>query len=102
MPAEWSGGSSATVIMAASGYPDAAERGIPVAIPAALPEGVTVFHAATAATENGLASSGGRVLAVNAVAGTLDAALEGAYRAVDMVGFPGAVYRRDIGRRVRR
>jgi phosphoribosylamine--glycine ligase len=63
---------------------------------------VSVFHAGTALDPDGrLVSSGGRVLAVTAVGETLDSALERAYGTVDAVSFPGAQFRRDIGRRTR-
>lgn len=61
--------------------------------------GLHVFHAGTALKEGGVVSSGGRVLTVTAVGPSLEAALQAANRGVAAVGFPGAVYRRDIGHR---
>lgn len=60
---------------------------------------VQVFHAGTALKDGAVVSSGGRVLTVTAVRPALEAALEAANRGVAAVGFPGAVYRRDIGHR---
>lgn len=61
--------------------------------------GLQVFHAGTALKDGAVVSSGGRVLTVTAVGPSLEAALQAANRGVAAVGFPGAVYRRDIGHR---
>jgi phosphoribosylamine--glycine ligase len=96
----WREGGSACVVMAAPGYPEAPVKGVPVELPPALPEGAAVLHAGTARDDRGrLVSSGGRVLAVTALGGSLDEALVRAYRAVEGINFPGALYRRDIGGR---
>jgi phosphoribosylamine--glycine ligase len=44
-------------------------------------------------------SAGGRVLNVVGLGKDLKEALERAYAFIPRVGFPGAVYRRDIGRK---
>ena len=64
--------SEVTVIVAASGYPGAPKSGglIREIEAAEQVPGVTVFHAGTAQSENGLVAKGGRVLAVTAVADT--------------------------------
>lgn len=60
--------------------------------------GLQVFHAGTALKEGGgIVSSGGRVLTVTAVCPTLESALHRVNAGVAGVGFPNAVYRRDIG-----
>jgi len=59
--------------------------------------GVTVFHAGTARSENGLVAKGGRVLAVTAVADTFANARARAYRAVDQIDFADGFHRQDIG-----
>ena len=94
----WHDGASATVILAAKGYPEQYPRNVPINLgsSATLP-GVTVFHAGTRKGEAGLVSSGGRVLAVNAVGDSLKSALERAYAAVDSIDFPDGFCRRDIG-----
>lgn len=61
--------------------------------------GLQVFHAGTALKEGTVVSSGGRVLTVTGVRSSLEGALEAANKGVAAVGFPGAVYRRDIGHR---
>lgn len=61
--------------------------------------GLQVFHAGTTLKDGGVVSSGGRVLTVTAVRPSLETALQAANRGVVAVGFPGAVYRHDIGHR---
>ncbi len=90
---------SMTVIVAARGYPGTPARGGAIrAIEAAeLVEGVTVFHAGTARSEDGLIATGGRVLAVTALGDTLAQARARAYRAIDQIQFADGFHRRDIG-----
>ena len=90
---------SMTVIVAARGYPGApASGGLIGEIEAAEQvEGVSVFHAGTALGEGGLVATGGRVLAVTAVAETFANARARAYRAVDQIDFADGFHRRDIG-----
>ena len=88
-----------TVIVAAKGYPDtpakgAAIRGIDAAEAV---DGVTVFHAGTTLENGGLVASGGRVLAVTALAGNLADARDRAYRAIDQIDFADGFCRSDIG-----
>jgi phosphoribosylamine--glycine ligase len=90
---------SMTVIVAARGYPGtAATGGAITAIEAAEQiDGVTVFHAGTASSGGGLIATGGRVLAVTAIADTFANARARAYRAVDQIEFADGFHRRDIG-----
>ena len=90
---------SMTVVVAARGYPGTPAGGGPIrAIEAAEQgEGVTVFHAGTASSDQGLVARGGRVLAVTAVAETFANARARAYRAVDQIDFADGFHRRDIG-----
>ena len=94
-------GAAACVVMASGGYPGAYEKGVPIrgldeaeAVP-----GVQVFHAGTCRRDGQVLTNGGRVLGVTALAADLPDALERAYRAVDLISFDGAQYRRDIGYR---
>ena len=88
-----------TVILAARGYPGTPASGGAIrSIEAAEQvEGVTVFHAGTAAAPDGLIAKGGRILAVTAVADTFANARVRAYRAVDQIDFADGFHRRDIG-----
>ena len=90
---------SAVVILAAPGYPGEPHQGIPITLPA-VQDGEMIYHAGTRQYQGDLQSSGGRVLAVTAVADNLNAALGKAYALADRIGFPGAQLRRDIGARI--
>ena len=90
---------SAVIVLAAPGYPAQPQTGIPLNLPA-VGAGEHIFHAGTALQAGQLVSSGGRVLAVQACAPTLNEALGRAYRLADAVDFAGAQLRRDIGRRI--
>ena len=94
----WKEGAAACVVLAAPGYPESPRKGIPLHVPEP-PEGVLVFHAGTRREGGRLVSAGGRVLNVVGLGRDLKEALERAYAYIPQVGFPGAVYRRDIGRR---
>ena len=97
----WRPGSSATVVLAADGYPQSPRKGDVISgleTAAAVP-GVTVFHAGTARNAEGeLVTSGGRVLGITAAAESLDGALRQAYKGVEVISWNGMQYRRDIGR----
>ena len=90
---------SMTVILAAKGYPGTPRSGgaIRQIDAAEQVEGVSVFHAGTAANDEGLIAKGGRVLAVTAVGDTFASARARAYRAVDQIDFADGFHRRDIG-----
>ncbi|WP_135227509.1 phosphoribosylamine--glycine ligase [Deinococcus fonticola] len=92
-------GASAVVIMAAPNYPADPQKGIPLQLPATGDQ-ERIYHAGTTIQEGRLVSSGGRVLAVTALADTLPAARAKAYHLASQVGFPGAQLRRDIGFRL--
>jgi phosphoribosylamine--glycine ligase len=94
----WREGAAACVVLAAPGYPENPRKGIPLHLPDP-PEGVLVFHAGTRREGGRLVSAGGRVLNVVGLGKDLKEALERAYAFIPRVGFPGAVYRRDIGRK---
>uniref|UniRef100_A0A8C2YXY9 Trifunctional purine biosynthetic protein adenosine-3 n=1 Tax=Cyclopterus lumpus TaxID=8103 RepID=A0A8C2YXY9_CYCLU len=92
--------SAVTVVMASAGYPGSYKKGVKITgLSQVQDSGVQVFHAGTALKEGAVVSSGGRVLTVTAVRPSLEAALEAANQGLAAVGFPGAVYRRDIGHR---
>ena len=98
-PPAWLPQACVGVVLAAAGYPDAPRGGDPVeglAEAAAVP-GVQIFHAGTTAAPGGVASAGGRVLTVTAVAGDREAAREAAYRALARVRLAGGQWREDIG-----
>lgn len=87
-----------TTVIAAAGYPDTPRAGDVITIPDDLAPGVTVYHAGTTRREDGaLVSSGGRVLAVTAVAATFAAAQHASRAAAEAVQLDGKQYRSDIG-----
>lgn len=97
----WSGESSACVVLASRGYPAKAETGAVIhgLERAAQREHLAVFHAATSRGSNGeLLTSGGRVLGVTATGANLDMALSRSYAAIADIHWEGMHYRRDIGR----
>ena len=100
-PLQWAPGFAVTVVIAASGYPAAPRTGDVISglEEAADLVGVDVFHAGTTVTDDGVASSGGRVLSVTAHGESLVQARERAYAAVDLIRLEGSHHRRDIGAR---
>jgi phosphoribosylamine---glycine ligase len=90
------------VVIAARGYPGDYPKGDRIILPLAadLPAGVTILHAGTSQNAEGeLVTAGGRVLGVTAVAPTLRAAADAAYRTCQLVTCATKVYRNDIGAR---
>ena len=88
------------VVLAAAGYPDAAETGKVISgieeatrVPDAL-----VFHAATRRTDGELVTAGGRVLTVVGGGRSHREAIGVAYRAAAHIRFDGMQFRSDIGR----
>ena len=95
-------GSSACVVAAAAGYPDAPRKGDTIRIELTPNTGRQVFHAGTRRDhDNKLCTSGGRVLSVVAQGDDFDNAFALAYSSLDHVHFEGITYRRDIGHQVR-
>ena len=90
-----------TVVLASPGYPDSPRAGSAIAgVGKAEGTGALVFHAGTALRGNHLVSAGGRVLNVTGLGASLAEARERAYRAVELLDFPDALYRRDVAARV--
>ena len=92
---------SATVVVAAGGYPGSYAKGTPMKVGAPTEgSGINIFHAGTKQSGDQLQTSGGRVIAANAVADTLEAAVEKAYKeGVPLIEFEGMFYRKDIAHR---
>ena len=102
VPVAWDDDWAVSVVLTSAGYPGSYEKGkvITGIERAEALEGVTVYHAGTALSANGeLVTSGGRVLAVTAVAPTFEAARAQAYDACELIDFEGKTYRSDIGMR---
>jgi phosphoribosylamine--glycine ligase len=96
----WSSDCAVTTVVAAEGYPESPRKGAAITLPAPT-DGVWIFHAGTARSADGqLVTSGGRVLAVTAVAPTMDEARAASVAAAANVDFAGKQFRSDIGGQV--
>jgi phosphoribosylamine---glycine ligase len=95
---EWDPRPAVTVVLASAGYPGKYQTGMPITglETAGQIEDVRVFHAGTKGADSGIVTSGGRVLAVTALGGGVEAARARAYEAVSKIHFEGCHYRRDI------
>ena len=91
---------SATVVLAAGGYPGSYAKGTPMAVTTP-PAGSTIFHAGTVLDGTQLKTSGGRVIAINSVSDSLRSAVDASYAALaaNVISFEGAFFRKDIAHR---
>jgi phosphoribosylamine--glycine ligase len=99
----WDARVCCAVVIASGGYPGDYEKGKPITgiEDAEQDPDIQVFHAGTNLQNDGtLVTSGGRVLAVCALADTLAEAQAKANAACEKIRFEGAWFRRDIGSRV--
>lgn len=98
---KWSSDASCCVVMASGGYPGSFVAGKKISglEQAAQLANVKVFHAGTSKRDDGVYTSGGRVLGVTARAPKLADAITKAYEAAGMIHFEGMQYRKDIGAR---
>lgn len=87
---------AATVVMVSGGYPGNYEKGFEITGLEDVKES-TVFHAGTSLKNNRVITAGGRVLAVTALAISLEEALEKSYRSANHIHFDYKYYRKDIG-----
>lgn len=90
-----------TVVLASEGYPEHTVTGrVMTGLEDALTvPGVTIAHAATAVTADGLIATGGRVLSVIATAPDFAKARDAAYQAIEQIHLDGSHFRRDIALR---
>jgi phosphoribosylamine--glycine ligase len=93
---DWRDDAAVTVVMAALGYPNKPATGQPIEGLAEAARVADVLHAGTRLDDGRVLTNGGRVLSVTATGATQQEARERAYRAVDLITFPGAQYRRDV------
>lgn len=92
---------SATVVVAAGGYPGSYVKGTPMKVDTPAPgSGITIFHAGTKLVGEELQTAGGRVIAANATGATLEEAVAKAYKeGIKLINFEGMFYRKDIAHR---
>ena len=90
------------VVLASEGYPESPETGRPILGLGDADElpGVSIAHAATANSEGGFVSTGGRVLSVIARANSFDEARTRVYDALGLISLEGSHFRTDIAARV--
>jgi phosphoribosylamine--glycine ligase len=99
---EWDRRTALGVVMAAANYPESPRKGDVIkGIPAETDDSVT-FHAGSVLENDQLKTSGGRVLCVVGLGGTVRVAHKAAYEALDKIHFDGMQFRRDIGWRAMR
>jgi phosphoribosylamine--glycine ligase len=96
---QWDRQSAVGVVMASHGYPASSRSGDVISGLPADREDAMVFHAATKLEGSHVVTSGGRVLCVSALGGTLKLAQQKAYDALNHIQFDGMHFRRDIGYR---
>ncbi|CAN3375496.1 hypothetical protein DIURU_003659 [Diutina rugosa] len=89
---------SATVVMAAGGYPGSYAKGDEIKVDK-VADNAFVFHAGTTITDSKLVTAGGRVIAATAIASTLKEAVDDAYAASKQVTFKDKYNRTDIAHR---
>jgi phosphoribosylamine--glycine ligase len=96
---QWDRQSAVGVVMASHGYPASSRSGDVISGLPTDREDVMVFHAATKEDDGHVVTSGGRVLCVCALGGTLKLAQQKAYEALNQIQFDGMQFRHDIGYR---
>lgn len=85
-----------TVMLVSGGYPGDYEKGKRVNGLENIKESL-VFHAGTSSTEQGVITSGGRVLAVTSLGNSIAEASRKSYAEISKINFDGMYYRKDIG-----
>jgi len=92
----WSERAAVDVVLAAPGYPEAPEKGLPISGLGPPLDNVLVFHAGTRDVDGGLESTGGRVLNIVGLGESIPEARENAYAGVRHIDFKGKQFRTDI------
>jgi len=96
---EWDRRTAIGVVLAAHGYPMSPRKGDAITGLPQDTDDVVVFHAGTQMKDGQVITSGGRVLCVTALGGTLKLAQQQAYDTIKGIHFDGVQYRTDIGYR---
>lgn len=90
----WSDQAAVGVVLAAEGYPNEYQKGMPVP---SFDDQVTVYYAGVTEEQGATKASGGRVLLVEAEADSIEAAQTKVYQALNEADTTGYFYRKDIG-----
>jgi phosphoribosylamine---glycine ligase len=96
---DWDRRTAIGVVLAAHGYPMNPRKGDAITGLPQDTDDVVVFHAGTQMQDGQVVTSGGRVLCVTALGGTLKLAQQQAYDTIKGIHFDGVQYRTDIGYR---
>jgi phosphoribosylamine--glycine ligase len=96
--AQWDERCAIGVVLAAGGYPAAYAQGAVITgLDTAHGDNIKVFHAGTAHSEQGVVTSGGRVLCVTALGNDIASAQRACYAAAQNIKWDGITLRKDIG-----
>ena len=93
---EFTGQNACCLVIASGGYPVRYNKGYEIDIKGDIDN---LYFAGAALNDGKLLTSGGRVLGITAIAGSLKGALDTAYEQAKNVDFKDAYYRKDIGAR---
>ncbi len=98
--ADWDSRAALGVVLAAGGYPQAYAKGKAISgLENADSDTQKVFHAGTSLDDDGIVTSGGRVLCVVGLGDSVADAARHAYDSVDKITWEDIFCRRDIGHR---
>lgn len=92
--------SAVTVMMVSGGYPGDYEKGKKITGLENVTDSI-LFHAGTKAVDDGVVTSGGRVIAASSYGKDMEEALAKSYASIALVDFEGKYFRRDIGNDLR-
>ena len=84
------------VVLAAKGYPEDYKKGVRLRIPRKKIDNTLTFHAGTRISEDGIVSTGGRVLNAVGLGGNIAVARKRAYALAEELDVRGLRYREDI------
>ena len=85
------------VVLAAKGYPDQYEKGLPISGLSSQVTDTKVFHAGTEVKDKKVVTNGGRVLCVASLGEDIMEARTKAYERIDLLDWDGMFFRKDIG-----
>ncbi len=95
----WDKRAAVGVVLAAGGYPNDYEKGLPIQLSSEELNEKKIFHAGTAMKDDQLVTNGGRVLCACALGENVSQAQKYAYELVDKIHWKDMFCRRDIGYR---